>query len=239
MEKASVEIENSTGAGGVIVARFETAAEAVGTVHIAGGSKQKFDEFDRLTVSAPDAAGHLRLFNHSPWPFDLMHQTKSGHTDNEQIEEGCFHDLTIAPGDQLYIVPHPPVFSIPDQPLLYLAHFRPQHPRPPFAPNQKPSNMEVYLEWSHPMQGHSELWGYNVYRSVYEANRQISLDCLNGVPQMGTSAHVLEVRPPQPFNHRYAITAVNREGIESLFSNIRILDWRTAVDLYDAGFVPL
>jgi len=239
VKKASVEIENGTGAGGVIVARFETAAEAVGTIHIPGGGKQLFEEFDRLTVSAPDAAGHLRLLNHSPWPFELMHQTKSGHTDNKQVSEGGFQDLTVSPGDQLYIVPHPPVFSIPDQPLLHFAQFRLQHPQPLFAPNQKPPDFAVYLEWSHPMQGHPELWGYNVYRSVYEGNRPISLDCMNGKPQQGTGAHIFEIRPPKPFNHRYAITAVNREGIESLFSNIRILDWRTRVDLHDAGFIPL
>lgn len=239
MDNASVEIENSSGAGGVIVARFETSAETVGTMHIAGGARQRFEQFDRLTVSAPNAAGRLRLFNHSPWPIELLRETKSGHTAYDQITVLGFHDVTVVPGDQLYIVPHPPIFSIPDQPLLYLAQFRPAGPKPFFSPNQKPSDFAVFLEWSHPMQDSPNLWGYNVYRSVYDGNRPLSLNAMNGTPQQGTTARVFDVQPPRPYNHRFAVTAVNQDGVESLFSNIRILDWRTRVDLYDAGFIPL
>ncbi|ADZ69869.1 hypothetical protein [Polymorphum gilvum] len=239
MDHASVEIENGTGAGGVIVARFEVSSDSVGTVHIAGGARQRFDRFDRLTVTAPEASGHLRLFNHSPWPVDLTHETRSGHANKGQIAVTGFHDLVVAPGDQLTILPRPPAVVIPAQPVLFLAQFRPVRPRPLFAPNQKPSDSAVFLEWRHPEEGKGALLGYNVYRSVYEGDRPIQLQVLNGVPQQGRRAQVADVQPPMPYNHRYAVTAVSRDGAESLFSNVRILDWNTRIDLFDAGFVPL
>ncbi|WP_026381652.1 hypothetical protein [Afifella pfennigii] len=239
MEGASVEIENGTGAGGVIVARFQTAADQVGTLHIAGGARQRFDAFDRLTVTAPKASGHLRLFNHATWPLGLVHETKSGHKIEAQITVSGFRDVTVAPGDQLTIVPQPAALAMPPPPHLYLAQFRPAAPPPPFAPNRQPPGFAVFLEWRHPMEVQRELCGYNVYRAVYRGDMPLALNALNGPPQQGCLAQVVDIRPPAPHNHRYAVTAVSRQGVESLFSNVRILDWRTRLDLFDAGFVPL
>ena len=123
MSNASVEISNAAGAGSVVVASFETAGDKVGKITIAGGASQRFEKFDRLTVTAPQAAGRIRLLNHSKLALEIRHQAKSGHIDEHNVDIGGFRDLTVSPGDQLYIMTAVPQFEIPQPPLIFLARF--------------------------------------------------------------------------------------------------------------------
>lgn len=99
--------------------------------------------------------------------------------------------------------------------------------------------LAVHLQWRHPGPAPAALRGYNIYRAIYGGHTPIRTEAVNGIPQPTMDAGVIDVRPPPPYNHRYAITSVSRDGIESLFSHVRILDWNTKANLFDAGYIPL
>ncbi|MDV4145525.1 hypothetical protein [Shimia sp. FJ5] len=240
MSRTKVEITNHSGAGTVIVARFETSAETAGNLMLAGGSSQIFEKFDRLTITAANEGvpGRLRLLNHDAADVVLRHMTKSGNVDEDRIPGNGFADVVVAGGDQIFLSEALPDLIFPERPILHMAILRPQ-PGPIFAPNQKPAGFYVDLAWHHPDEGSDRLLGFNLYRAVYKGNYPMGQHPLNGAPQIGTSAQVEDVIPPYPYNHRYAIMAVSRDGIESLYSNVRILDSNTRTDLFDAGFICL
>lgn len=246
MAQTDVELHNRSGAGGVVVARFETAADTVGTLHVAGGASQRFENFDRLTVTAPEAeAGQLRLLNHGRPRLELRLLTagaKGGEMRLHDLASGAFADVPVAGGQQLTIQRETSE-PLPAPPLVHFARFAPEHPAPIFAPNQKPREKPrehfVTLRWSHPLEGTGKLAGYNLYRAVYEGNRPLAHHALNALPHQGLEARIADVRPPPPFNARYAVAAINRDGQEGAFSNIRILDASVRDTLIDAGFMPL
>jgi hypothetical protein len=237
MKGTRVEIHNHVGAGAVIVARFETSGDSVGTMQIAGGGSQRFEEFDRLTVSAPEATGDLRLLNHGDADLKLWHETASGHVSDRMLDQNGFDDIKVAKGDQLYITAAAPAHVMPERPHLHHAVFEPRFPPPIYAPNQQPVPFVVRLGWSHPDEGSDALLGYNLYRGFYNGNHLDSYHVMNGPPHIGTFFKIEDVHPPYPYNHRYSITAISRDGVESRFSNVRILDANTAHHLIDAGYI--
>lgn len=235
MENSVIEVENLAGTG-VVVTKFQTADTAIGTLQIAGGARQRFENFDRLTLVAPDGAPKVRLVNHSPHPVDLYRETTKGHRFDCSVDDNEFLDTDIAGGEQVYILPRPEPFEIPDQPHLYGARV---FSTPPNMPDMQQFPYYIQLEWSHPQHGSGALKGYNIYRAEFDGSVPINHERLNISPHWDYRARIGIFPVHGNRNIRLAVTALNQAGPESLFSNVRIYDQRTGLDLYNAGFIPL
>lgn len=97
----------------------------------------------------------------------------------------------------------------------------------------------ISLRWTYPPEHLARIVGYNALRAIYRGAQPVSIQKLNSQPFREASINVSDFGVRGDENHRYAVTAVGLNGVESLFSNVLILDKSSLWGLIDAGMIPL
>lgn len=232
LEQSVIEIENPAGSRAVVAGAFDYAnQQPLPMVNIAAGVRQRFDKFSRLTVSAPEGAPSVRIGNPSPLVLDLYRETKTDRLLLGTIGVGQTWQGALAAGEQFFIVPRVDHY-IPPPPRIVEARYNRGNPL------TEKDNF-ISLRWIYPPDHLGRIVGYNVLRAVYRGNTPLMIHRLNPQPQSGANANIQELDVHGDENHRYAVTAVGKNGVESLFSNVLILDKSSLWGLTDAGMIPL
>jgi len=232
LEQSVIEVENPAGSRTVVAGAFDYAnQQPLPMVNIAAGARQRFDKFSRLTLMAPEGTPAVLIVNPSPLVLDLYRETKTDRFLLGTIGVGQQASVPVAREEQLFIVPRADPY-IPPPPRIVEARYNRGNPL------TKSDNF-VSLRWSYPPEHLARIGGYNVLRSIYDGSRPLALQKLNPTPQREASFNIMDLGVHGNQTHRYAVTAVGLNGVESLFSNVLILDKSSLWGMTDAGLIPL
>jgi hypothetical protein len=232
LEQSAIEVENPAGSRTVVAGAFDYAnQQPLPMVHIAAGARQRFDKFSRLALVAPEGAPSVLVVNPSPLLLDVYRETKTERFLLCTVGVGQQVTVPIAREEQLFIVPRADPY-IPPPPRIVEARYNRGNPL-------TDDDNFVSLRWSYPPDHLARIGGYNVLRAVYHGAQPVSIQKLNAVPQREAHANIQDFGVHGKENHRYAVTAVGLNGVESLFSNVLILDKSSLWGMTDAGMIPL
>lgn len=232
LEDARLEIGNPAHSPALIIGRFDYAqAEDPAVVNIAAGSQMHFEKFSRLTVKASGKGAQVAVRNTSPLVIDVYREAPASRVLERTLGVGEGWTAGIGENEQLFFLPRTDPY-IPPQPIIAEARYNRGNP----ATSQDNS---VFLRWIYPPDHMGRIQGFNVYKAFYDGATPIAIHRLNLQPQTGVTAVIADYGVSGRENHRYAITAVGRNGVEGLFSNIMVLDSGSLWGLKDAGMIPL
>jgi hypothetical protein len=233
LERSVIEIENPAGSKAVVAGTFDYAgkSETAALVPIAAGSRQRLEKFSRLTLSAPEGAPQVTIRNPSPLVLEAYRETRSNRFLLGTIGIGQTWQGPIGGDEQLFLVPRVDDF-IPPPPHIAEARYNRGNPL-------TSDDNFVSLRWTYPHDQLGHLIGYNVYFANYLGNTPKAINRLTPTPQAQAAINIKDAGVSGDINHRFAVTAVARNGVESLFSNVLILDKSSLWGMTDAGAIPL
>jgi hypothetical protein len=232
LQDARLEIANPAGSSSLIIGHFDYAqAEDPAVINIAAGSDMHFDKFSRLTIKTGGKSGHLSIHNTSPLLIDVYRETPTERVLAHTLAAGERWAAEIGEGEQLFCLPRTDTY-IPPHPLIVEARYNRGNPL-------TDRDNSVFLGWVYPPEHIGRIQGFNVYKAFYDGPHPIAIHRLNKWPQTELRATIADYGVSGRENHRYAITAVGRNGVESLFSNVQVLDSSSLWGMTDAGMIPL
>jgi hypothetical protein len=230
LEESVLEISNPSGSKAVVVVCFEMGGK-IGQHQVAAGGTQRFSKFGRLTVEAPEGGGVVRLFNPSPLSVDAYVETKSERLLAATLKSNDRFDRSLEPGEQLFLLPRVELY-VPPEPRIVQAVYKTNN-----ILTAKDNVVEI--SWTYPREDLPKTMGFNHYQAFYHGNHPISIHRLNDYPKLENFFGIYDFVKAPHENHRYAVTAVSHAGVESLFSNVVVLDKSVMFKLIDAGYIPL
>ena len=232
LDQSIAEIDNPAGSKTVVAARFEAgAAEGAALISIAAGGHQRLEKFSRVTLTVPDGGTTFTLRNPSPLTLDIYRETHNQRTLEGALGAGQARQMTIGKDEQLFLLPRLEL-HIPPPPHIVEARYNRGNPL------TKTDNF-VSLHWIYPPPELARIVGFRLWRALYRANTPLAIHTLTPQPIQTLVANIGDFGVNSDENHRYAVTAMGRNGIESLFSNVLILDRSSLWGLIDAGSIPL
>jgi len=232
LERSVIEIENPAGSRTVVAGAFDYAnQQAVAIVPIAAGARQRFDKFSRLTLSAPEGVLRVAVFNPSPLVLDIYRETRSERFLLGTIGVGQNWAGPVGRDEQLFIMPRLDLY-IPPPPRIVEARYNRGNPL-------TQTDNFVSLRWTFPPGDLGRIVGYNVYCARYRGKTPLAIDKLIPRPQPELGINIKDPGVSGDENHRFAVTAVGQNAVESLFSNVLILDKSSLWGMTDAGAIPL
>jgi hypothetical protein len=231
LDQSVAEVENPQGSNAVVVARFEPGTGAAALITVAAGARQRLEKFSRLTLSAPEGGVNLILRNPSPLAFDLYRETAKERALVGTLGVNEAQTLDIGAQEQIFVLPRLDV-HIPPPPRIVDARYNRGNPL-------TSTDNFISLHWIYPPPEMPHIAGFRLWRAIYRRNIPLALQPLTPQPIQSMAANIGDFGVSGDENHRYAVTAVGLNGVESLFSNVLILDSSSLWGLTDAGSIPL
>lgn len=231
LEQSRVEIINPHRNNTLVVVSFDIGGSKFGTIQLSAGSKQHFDKFSRLTITASGGSINFQMINPSPLVVDIYLETKNDRKFLTTLGVNRKNNFSISVGQQLFLLPRVSQY-IPPPPRIVQALYKRNN-------ILIPEDNVVELFWVYPPKDLPKIIGFNHYWAKYDGNLPLGIQKLNTEPIMNNFFGIYDFVVHKRENHRYAVTAIGKNGEESLFSNVMILDKTCLRKLIDAGFIPL
>lgn len=231
LEQSILEVINPRGNNSLVVVSFDIGSFKFNTIELSTGSRQRFEKFSRLTITPSAGVINFRMINPSPLVIDIYLETKSDRKYCSTLGINKQDNFSVSVDQQLFLLPRVSTY-IPPPPRIVQALYKRNNI---FTPEDN----AVEFSWIYPPEDYKKIKGFNHYWAKYNRNIPLFVQKLNKEPILRNFFGIYDFVTERNENHRYAVTALSKEGEESLFSNVMILDKSCLLKLIDAGYIPL